>query len=281
MNLFGSIFVLLLPTVSVGKSSIYRNEKDLNNFRNVQHSGERDGGRRCALYFDKGKFEEALNRFQLNSTEEDFSSFLGNESSVELVEGENTVGVFNIDVSNPTENETEFGSIADEKGGSYNGIYDKGVIEVKLNNFEEGTIYGFGATWDIDQDIGDLVDDPYYTDNAEKMSSREEDDEWTGETWGYNEGWYEMLHIRINDRKINLVEWLNWAESDFIGVFCRQGFDEIKIFSPKKADEAIEFTMSDVIISIGEPVRPPNRFFELILNLFLFILDIFCGGGGD
>ena len=101
-------------------------------------------------------------RLNLEMEEEDFSAFLGNETTVDLEVGENDVGWFEINIEHETDPDINVGSIQsnDDGEGFYVGTYENvDTMEVKFEKFQEDKTYAFAAKWDIEQDVDDLVDD--------------------------------------------------------------------------------------------------------------------------
>merc|ERR1711937_473964 len=161
----------------------------------------------------------------------------------------------------------------DDGDGYYQGIYyDKDVMEIKFENFDEGKIYAFGAEWDIEQDVDDLVDDDHWFDR--RLSNGPPD---------YDDGWDKMLHMKIGRDKYgwNLVDELWWGETNFLGFFSPKGWADMEIYSPKNG-EPIDFVMSNVYVSVGTPTDEPDRpiggMWGLLWRILSFLLTFDYSG---
>jgi len=85
---------------------------------------------------------------------EDFSNALPNGAVASTLNvGANDVGLFDIVLTSLAEAST----LTDK--GFFNTVYQKDVIEVTINNFNGGKVYGFGASWDVENEAGANVDD--------------------------------------------------------------------------------------------------------------------------
>lgn len=231
------------------------------------------------IFYDKEEFKKYMARLNLEMEEEDFSAFLGNETTVDLEVGENDVGWFEINIEHETDPDINVGSIQsnDDGEGFYVGTYENvDTMEVKFEKFQEDKTYAFAAKWDIEQDVDDLVDDDWYN-HMMKESTRErgkDDDEyWTG-GGDWSDGWRKMLHLKVGEKKFNLVDELNYGQTDWLGFYSRRGFVSMEIFSPAN-EEPIDFVMSEVYVSNGTPTEGVGAYgsiFEIMQILLSYLL---------
>jgi len=254
------------------------------------------------IFYDKDEFRKFLEKVDLDMEREDFSAFLNGTSSTDLEVGENNVGSFDITIEQTGSN-ANIGSIeaASDGDGFYAGIYEnEDATEIKLENFyDKGKkIYAFGSKWDIEQEVCDLVDDYCYVRGRRGPPSDDEheghdhDNEW-------EDGWKKMLHLKVGQAKVNLVDELYWGGTNFLGFFSQKGFVDMEIYSPEN-ENPIEFEMYEVYVSSGTPTDLPPGYggygyfswFELIriflgflvtfdFDGFFAFLDNVTSNGGD
>lgn len=239
-------------------------------------------GEYIRIYFSRTDFEDGLERYALNSTEENFSTFWDGAATTDLSVGENDVGLFDIIIDNDDINAT-VGTVeaGDDNEGVFSATYEKDVTEIKFENFEEERIYAFGAKWDIDQDFNDYFDDDGWWSQRGNSKDAAWDDDWEGGGWnGHGDKWGKMLHIKLGREGFNLLDMLYHEDTNFIGFIAPKGFTYAEIFAPK-SEEPIGFVMSEVIISVGEPTSPPSFFettWEIILEVYEFLISVDYSG---
>lgn len=203
---------------------------------------------RIRVYCSKKSFDDGMERWSLERYKEDFSTFLGSQTSVDLAADDNEVGAFEIEITN-AEILPDVGSIAIggefEEERLYNGVYEKDVTEIKFNNFEENRIYAFGAKWSINQDAS-------------------EDDSGT--------------HLRLDIdglEQFNLVKLLYEGETDFLGFIVPDGYTYLELFAQDASSE-IEFVMSEITISTGGSAQ--LSIFGSIFEIIWPLLGALFGG---
>ena len=261
------------------------------------------------MFTDVDLFRTALSRFELIVEEETYSDYLGNATTQELEVGENTVGAFVIDIESEDGETDAFVSEGDGEG-VFTATYEKDVTEIVLDDFEEGKLHAFAATWDIDQDWSDYVEEwskdvndwGYYEDCWKEGAKSGGDDcwynDWNNDWWGGSDSggswgdYGKMLHLRVGTKSFNLVEILYKEQTNFIGFISLEGFTSMELFT-RETGESVSFTISDVLVSVGEPAygnifdyifNIALQFFTLFISLdfsglFSFISELFVGNG--
>jgi hypothetical protein len=256
INLLLSLFTVALATSST--------QRQVKKARKLGKDGVR-------IFYDRQEFKDFLEKRELLMEHVDFDVF-NNATDLEI--GENSVGSFDITIEHE-DPDADVGSIDfDDNGdGYYQGIYyDKDVMEIKFENFDEGKIYAFAAEWDIEQDVDDLVDDDKWFDR--RLSNGPPD---------YDDGWDKMLHMKIGRDKYgwNLVDELWWGETNFLGFFSPKGWANMEIYSPEN-EEPIDFVMSNVYVSVGTPTDEPDRpiggMWGLLWRILSFLLTFDYSG---
>jgi len=307
----------------LASSSTQRRSKTVRKLRSLK--GQDPG---FFIFYDKDEFRRFLEEVDLDMEREDFSTFLNGTSSTDLEVGENNVGSFDITIEQ-TDSNANVGSIEDDGDGDgvYAGIYEnEDATEIKLENFYDkgNKIYAFGSKWDIDQEVCDLTDycdvrgrrgppsDSYDEEEYEGHEHGEHDheNEWKdyyqeSEHEGHDhenereDGWKKMLHLKVGRVEVNLVDELDYGNTNFLGFFSQKGFVDMEIFSPENEDP-IDFEMYEVYVSSGTPTDLPPGYggygyfswFELIriflgflltfdFDGFFAFLDNVTSNGGD
>jgi len=113
-----------------------------------------------AIYTSRPAWLKALTANNFDVAVEEFESVMPSSGrKVSLGLGANDVGLFDINISSlakPNYLQKDYTGYY-----SYQGIYEKGELEVSIDNFDIGTIYGFGGHWDVedlhDSNVMDFV----------------------------------------------------------------------------------------------------------------------------
>jgi len=137
-----SIFITLVTTVSAAQQ-LRSNTEEVARQRELSIVN---------IYRNKGAWQAALSEYEVS--EEKFSDVVTNgATATTLSVGANDLGLFDVVLSSIEDASTV------SSAGTFATVYEKGHMEVTLNNFEGGQAYGFGAYWDVEDAAGVNTDD--------------------------------------------------------------------------------------------------------------------------
>lgn len=248
----------------LAESSAYNIKKQVDH-RSVVAETTSEKNQLIRILDNKKAYEDTLKSYGMTWRPEDFAKYLNKQSDVPLSSGSNDVGTFDIIVEHNDYNnvsDPEIGSIQSVDGGTFVGVYQRGITSVAFDSFENATVHAFAATWDVRR-------------RYEPGVTRPE----------------ECLHVRIgrgfNQLVLNVEEYLYMYDTQYIGfVDDYHGFRSLEIFSPESKGK-IDFSMHEVTLSTAQPRAedPVGSLFVVIESLAddltsAFMLSGFFGENG-
>lgn len=113
------------------------------------------------VYTKESTWLEEMENVGLTVIQEDLKSSMNGATNVLLAEGDNPLGLFNINISSSVLSNHLVRDEGDANVIAFSAAYEEGIVDLKLNNFYTGNINGFGGYWkQTDNDVdekGDIV----------------------------------------------------------------------------------------------------------------------------